>query len=208
MQTNDSVLLLSHPIWQALSVRDIAGPGPFTVFIPHTNVLNNDQRVSKKAVSFQMEISSWARFKFLCFLLQVRGWLAKGVMAQILRYHMVGCASLLHRDLTTLTNVTSLHGDPIQISYVQVTWWRRGKGLNRLGSFSLFQKWNVSLPSLMHKNKCSIKKGQKSVHVAKMCSTYLPCWYWSCVNRALRVPLPFNSGVWFHCFPCLSCLLR
>uniref|UniRef100_A0A8C2SSE2 Stabilin 2 n=1 Tax=Coturnix japonica TaxID=93934 RepID=A0A8C2SSE2_COTJA len=49
----------------------------------------------------------------------VRGWLAKGVMAQILRYHMVGCASLLYNDLTTLTNVTSLHGDPIQISYAQ-----------------------------------------------------------------------------------------
>ncbi|POI35713.1 hypothetical protein CIB84_000535 [Bambusicola thoracicus] len=78
---------------EALSIRDIAGPGPFTVFVPHKNVLNNDQRV--------------------------RGWLAKGVLAQILRYHMVGCASLLHSDLTTLTNVTSLHGDPIQISYVQ-----------------------------------------------------------------------------------------
>uniref|UniRef100_A0A8C9EHP5 Stabilin 2 n=1 Tax=Pavo cristatus TaxID=9049 RepID=A0A8C9EHP5_PAVCR len=77
--------------------KDIAGPGPFTVFVPHTNVLNSDQRVSKK----------------------VRGWLAKGVMAQILRYHMVGCASLLHSDLTTLTNVTSLHGDRIQISYAQ-----------------------------------------------------------------------------------------
>ncbi|XP_042746083.1 stabilin-2 [Lagopus leucura] len=78
---------------EALSIRDTAGPGPFTVFIPHTKVLNSDQRV--------------------------RGWLAKGVMAQILRYHIVGCASLLYSDLTTLTNITSLQGDAIQISYVQ-----------------------------------------------------------------------------------------
>uniref|UniRef100_A0A803XTH5 Stabilin 2 n=1 Tax=Meleagris gallopavo TaxID=9103 RepID=A0A803XTH5_MELGA len=77
----------------ALSIRDTADPGPFTVFVPHTKVLNSDQRV--------------------------RGWLAKGVMAQILRYHIVGCASLLHSDLTTVTNITSLHGDPIQISYAQ-----------------------------------------------------------------------------------------
>lgn len=156
--TNDSVLLLSHPIWQALSIRDTAGPGPFTVFVPHTKVLNSDQRVSKKAVSFQMQPPCSAASQFLCILLQVRGWLAKGVMAQILRYHIVGCASLLYSDLTTLTNITSLQGDAIQISYVQVTWWRRGMGLNRLGSFSLFQKWNVSLPSPMHENKCSIKK--------------------------------------------------
>uniref|UniRef100_A0A8C2STS6 Stabilin 2 n=1 Tax=Coturnix japonica TaxID=93934 RepID=A0A8C2STS6_COTJA len=67
------------------------------------------------------------RVKYCTYLLdiadpvsnKVRGWLAKGVMAQILRYHMVGCASLLYNDLTTLTNVTSLHGDPIQISYAQ-----------------------------------------------------------------------------------------
>ena len=55
------------------------------------------------------------------FLLQVKDWTAKGVMAQVLRYHMVGCASLLYSDLTTITNITSLHGDPIHISYSQVT---------------------------------------------------------------------------------------
>uniref|UniRef100_A0A8B9P306 Stabilin 2 n=1 Tax=Apteryx owenii TaxID=8824 RepID=A0A8B9P306_APTOW len=49
----------------------------------------------------------------------VKDWLARGTMAQILRYHMVGCASLLYNDLTTIASITSLHGDPIQISYSQ-----------------------------------------------------------------------------------------
>uniref|UniRef100_A0A8B9FQA7 Stabilin 2 n=1 Tax=Amazona collaria TaxID=241587 RepID=A0A8B9FQA7_9PSIT len=76
--------------------KDIAGPGPFTLFVPRTDVLNSDPRVSKK------------------------DWIVKGVMAQILRYHMVGCASLLYNDLTRITNITSLHGDPIHISYSQL----------------------------------------------------------------------------------------
>uniref|UniRef100_A0A8B9D5B9 Stabilin 2 n=1 Tax=Anser cygnoides TaxID=8845 RepID=A0A8B9D5B9_ANSCY len=50
---------------------------------------------------------------------KVRDWLAKGEMAQILRYHMVGCASLLYSNLKTVRNVTSLHGDQIQITYSQ-----------------------------------------------------------------------------------------
>ncbi|KFP52029.1 Stabilin-2, partial [Cathartes aura] len=78
---------------EALSIRDIAGPGPFTLFVPRTDILNSDPRV--------------------------KDWTAKGVMAQVLRYHMVGCASLLYSDLTTITNITSLHGDPIHISYSQ-----------------------------------------------------------------------------------------
>ncbi|NXG74562.1 STAB2 protein, partial [Baryphthengus martii] len=78
---------------EALSIRDLAGPGPFTLFVPHTGVLNSDVRI--------------------------KDWIAKGVMAQVLRYHMVGCASLLYSDLTAITNITSLHGDPIHISYSQ-----------------------------------------------------------------------------------------
>ncbi|GAB0176919.1 stabilin-2 [Grus japonensis] len=50
---------------------------------------------------------------------QVKYWIAKGVMPQVLRYHMVGCASLLYNDLTAITNVTSLQGDPIHIGYSQ-----------------------------------------------------------------------------------------
>uniref|UniRef100_A0A8C3TSH7 Stabilin 2 n=1 Tax=Catharus ustulatus TaxID=91951 RepID=A0A8C3TSH7_CATUS len=77
----------------ALSVRDISGPGPFTLFVPHTDILNSDPRV--------------------------KDWIAKGVMAQVLRYHMVGCASLLYKDLTAITNITSLQGEQIHISYSQ-----------------------------------------------------------------------------------------
>uniref|UniRef100_A0A663LQ53 Stabilin 2 n=1 Tax=Athene cunicularia TaxID=194338 RepID=A0A663LQ53_ATHCN len=84
---------LSLIFLQALSIRDIAGPGPFTLFVPHTDVLNNDPRV--------------------------KDWIAKGMMAQVLRYHMVSCASLLYSDLTTITNITSLQGDPIHISSSQ-----------------------------------------------------------------------------------------
>uniref|UniRef100_A0A8C0ZCR6 Stabilin 2 n=1 Tax=Cyanistes caeruleus TaxID=156563 RepID=A0A8C0ZCR6_CYACU len=51
--------------------------------------------------------------------LQVKEWIAKGVMAQVLRHHMVGCANLLYKDLTAISNITSLHGDPIHISYSQ-----------------------------------------------------------------------------------------
>ncbi|NXV43294.1 STAB2 protein, partial [Uria aalge] len=78
---------------ETFSIRDIAGPGPFTLFVPRTDVLNSDPRV--------------------------KNWIARGLMAQVLRYHMVGCASLMYNDLTTINNVTSLHGDPIHISYSQ-----------------------------------------------------------------------------------------
>uniref|UniRef100_A0A8C3R7U3 Stabilin 2 n=1 Tax=Cyanoderma ruficeps TaxID=181631 RepID=A0A8C3R7U3_9PASS len=77
----------------ALSIRDISGPGPFTLFVPHSDVLNSDP--------------------------QVKDWIAKGVMPQVLRYHMVGCANLLYNDLKATTNITSLHGDLIHISYSQ-----------------------------------------------------------------------------------------
>ncbi|NWZ21601.1 STAB2 protein, partial [Asarcornis scutulata] len=104
---------------EALSIKDIAGPGPFTLFVPHTDVLNSNPQVSKKAGSFQIETPCSAASQLLCSLLQVRDWLAKGEMAQILRYHMVGCASLLYSNLKTVRNVTSLHGDQIQITYSQ-----------------------------------------------------------------------------------------
>ncbi|KAM9276323.1 stabilin-2 [Cariama cristata] len=78
---------------EAFSITDIAGPGPFTLFVPHTDVLNSDPRV--------------------------KDWVAKGVMAQVLRYHMVGCASLLYNDLIKIINITSLHGDLLHISYSQ-----------------------------------------------------------------------------------------
>lgn len=73
------------------------------------------------ATSFLLQMPLSAASQLLHFPLQVKDWIAKGVMAQVLRYHMVGCANLLYKDLTAITNVTSLHGDLIHISYSQVT---------------------------------------------------------------------------------------
>ncbi|EMP23972.1 Stabilin-2 [Chelonia mydas] len=80
-------------IYQALALKDIAGSGPFTVFAPNTEAFNSEPKI--------------------------KDWILNGVMPQILRYHMVGCAGLLYNDLTTITNVTSLQGDPIQVTFSQ-----------------------------------------------------------------------------------------
>ncbi|XP_073179767.1 stabilin-2 [Lepidochelys kempii] len=78
---------------KALALKDIAGSGPFTVFAPNTEAFNSEPKI--------------------------KDWIVNGVMPQILRYHMVGCAGLLYNDLTTITNVTSLQGDPIQVTFSQ-----------------------------------------------------------------------------------------
>uniref|UniRef100_A0A8D0G4I7 Stabilin 2 n=1 Tax=Sphenodon punctatus TaxID=8508 RepID=A0A8D0G4I7_SPHPU len=80
-------------IFQSLAVGDIAGSGPYTVFIPNTEAFNSEPKT--------------------------KAWTANGVMPQILRYHMVGCAGLLYNDLTSLTNVTTLQGNPIRITVSQ-----------------------------------------------------------------------------------------
>uniref|UniRef100_A0A8U7M4K0 Stabilin 2 n=1 Tax=Corvus moneduloides TaxID=1196302 RepID=A0A8U7M4K0_CORMO len=77
--------------------------------------------VGELAMSFLLQMPLSAASQLLHFPLQVNDWVAKGVMAQVLRYHMVGCASLLYKDLTAITNITSLHGDLIHISYSQNT---------------------------------------------------------------------------------------
>uniref|UniRef100_A0A8C3XJ35 Stabilin 2 n=1 Tax=Chelydra serpentina TaxID=8475 RepID=A0A8C3XJ35_CHESE len=78
---------------KALALKDVAGSGPFTVFAPNTEAFNSEPKI--------------------------KDWIVNGVMPQILRYHMVGCAGLLYNDLTTITNVTSLQGDPIQVTFSQ-----------------------------------------------------------------------------------------
>uniref|UniRef100_A0A674K483 Stabilin 2 n=1 Tax=Terrapene triunguis TaxID=2587831 RepID=A0A674K483_9SAUR len=78
---------------KALALKDIAGSGPFTVFAPSKEAFNSEPKIKE--------------------------WIVNGVMPQILRYHVVGCAGLLYNDLTTITNVTSLQGDPIQVTFSQ-----------------------------------------------------------------------------------------
>uniref|UniRef100_A0A8D0G926 Stabilin 2 n=1 Tax=Sphenodon punctatus TaxID=8508 RepID=A0A8D0G926_SPHPU len=89
----DPQTLKFHFHLQSLAVGDIAGSGPYTVFIPNTEAFNSEPKT--------------------------KAWTANGVMPQILRYHMVGCAGLLYNDLTSLTNVTTLQGNPIRITVSQ-----------------------------------------------------------------------------------------
>lgn len=105
-------------------------------------------------MSFLLQMHCPAASQPLHSPLQVKEWIAKGVMPQVLRYHMVGCANLLYNDLTAITNITSLHGDLIHISYSQVT--KHGEtGAEQYNSLLPFTFLKTSMvPSpLMHKNK-------------------------------------------------------
>ncbi|XP_020660055.3 stabilin-2 [Pogona vitticeps] len=83
------------------AVRDIAGSGPFTVFAP-------------------------SREAFLAEL-KVNDWFSKGIMPQILRYHMVSCTGLLYNDLTSDKTVTTLHGEQLTITFAQNSVFLNGK---------------------------------------------------------------------------------
>ncbi|XP_066561323.1 stabilin-2 isoform X2 [Amia ocellicauda] len=76
------------------SVRDLKGDGPFTVFAPNSEAFRN------------ANLSRWYR---------------KGVMPQILRYHIVSCRALQPTDLTVARNVTTLQGDTITLTYSEDT---------------------------------------------------------------------------------------
>ncbi|XP_028673278.2 stabilin-2 [Erpetoichthys calabaricus] len=74
-------------------VKDLSGEGPFTVFIPTADAFRTS--------------------------LLVKQWAAKGLLSQVLRYHIVGCMQLDISDLITPINITTLQGEMIQISYSQ-----------------------------------------------------------------------------------------
>ncbi|KAH0616983.1 hypothetical protein JD844_028519 [Phrynosoma platyrhinos] len=74
-------------------VRDMATTGPFTVFAPSMEAFLTE--------------------------LKVNDWFSKGVMPQILRYHIVSCAGLLYNDLTSDKTVTTLQGDQLKITFTQ-----------------------------------------------------------------------------------------
>lgn len=78
---------------QEHSVRDLAGPGPFTVFAPLSAVFDED--------------------------LRLKAWDQQRLMPQVLRYHVVACHELLLENLKLTPNVTSLQGEPIVISVSQ-----------------------------------------------------------------------------------------
>ncbi|XP_053156108.1 stabilin-1 [Hemicordylus capensis] len=76
---------------QAHNVIEIKGSGSYTVFVPHVNSLQND-------TSTYLE------------------WRKKGLIKDLLRYHMVSCLSLQSDDLESLDSITALSGHTIRIS--------------------------------------------------------------------------------------------
>ncbi|XP_053319635.1 stabilin-2 [Spea bombifrons] len=75
---------------QANSLNDLIGPGPFTVFVPSTDTLKKDPRT--------------------------KDWTAKGMIDQVLLYHIVHCAQLTKDDLKAMSTATSLQGEPLRIT--------------------------------------------------------------------------------------------
>ncbi|XP_063164794.1 stabilin-2 [Candoia aspera] len=82
-------------------VRDVSGSGPFTVFVPTNEALLAE--------------------------LKVGDWVSKGVMPQILRYHIISCTGLLYNDLTSDKTVITLQGDPLKTTFAQNTVFLNGK---------------------------------------------------------------------------------
>ncbi|XP_053114317.1 stabilin-2 isoform X2 [Hemicordylus capensis] len=82
-------------------VRDILGVGPFTVFAPSTQAMLNESKMNS--------------------------WYAKGVLPQILRYHVVSCTGLLYNDLILGKTVTTLQGEQLKITFSQNSVFLNGK---------------------------------------------------------------------------------
>ncbi|GAB1295460.1 Stabilin-2 [Apodemus speciosus] len=80
---------------QEHAVRELAGPGPFTVFAPSSDSFNREPRI--------------------------KDWDEQGLMSQVLRYHVVACQQLLLENLKVITSATTLQGEPVSISVSQDT---------------------------------------------------------------------------------------
>ncbi|KAH0516419.1 Stabilin-2 [Microtus ochrogaster] len=78
---------------QEHAVRELAGPGPFTVFAPSSASFDQESRI--------------------------KDWDAQGLMSQVLRYHVVACQQLLLENLKVTTSAVTLQGEPISISVSQ-----------------------------------------------------------------------------------------
>uniref|UniRef100_A0A452G9R1 Stabilin-2 n=1 Tax=Capra hircus TaxID=9925 RepID=A0A452G9R1_CAPHI len=80
-------------IHQEHSVRDLIGPGPFTVLAPLSAAFDEES--------------------------QIKDWDKGGLMPQILRYHVIACHQLLLENLKLTPNATSLQGESLVISVSQ-----------------------------------------------------------------------------------------
>ncbi|XP_017560296.1 stabilin-1 isoform X1 [Pygocentrus nattereri] len=71
-------------------VRDLFGKGPFTVFVPHTDYVVNDTQIEK--------------------------WVNKSCVADLLRYHIVGCEELSESELKSVSRVVAASGHVLRFS--------------------------------------------------------------------------------------------
>ncbi|XP_061085042.1 stabilin-2 [Conger conger] len=74
-------------------VQELNGMGPFTVFAPPGPLFSEN----------------WSQ------------WRAKGLVSDIMRYHVVSCRTLLPADLTKPRNLTTLQGEALSITYSEDT---------------------------------------------------------------------------------------
>ncbi|KAM4748832.1 stabilin-2 [Rhinophrynus dorsalis] len=78
---------------QTNQLNELGRPGPFTAFVPNANAFKNDPRIKE--------------------------WTAKGIMDQVLLYHIVSCVQLTKDDLTTMSTVSTLQGEALKITSSQ-----------------------------------------------------------------------------------------
>ncbi|KAM3915643.1 stabilin-1 [Leptodactylus fuscus] len=71
-------------------IADLSGVGPFTVFVPHSQILDNGTTITE--------------------------WMRNNSIKQILRYHLVICQTLIIDELQKKSSITSLSGDVIRLS--------------------------------------------------------------------------------------------
>ncbi|OBS70293.1 hypothetical protein A6R68_01160, partial [Neotoma lepida] len=104
------------------AVQELAGPGPFTVFVPSSASFSQEPRM--------------------------KDWDQQGLMSQVLRYHMVACQELLLENLKVTTNAVTLQGEPISISVSQDTVYINNKAkvlssdiISTNGVIHIIDKW-------------------------------------------------------------------
>ncbi|XP_075015285.1 stabilin-1 isoform X2 [Calonectris borealis] len=74
----------------AENIKELSGAGPFTLFVPQTDFIGNTTTFEE--------------------------WRSRGLLRDLLRYHMVVCQKLLSSDLEAQESLTSLSGHKIKIT--------------------------------------------------------------------------------------------
>ncbi|XP_072438182.1 stabilin-1 isoform X1 [Chiloscyllium punctatum] len=84
---------LFYKYLQANGIKELNGKGPFTVFVPRPDTLTQDNTMEE--------------------------WKTRGLIGDLLRYHIVGCGKLLYDDLRKHSSLIALSGNAIRISWKQ-----------------------------------------------------------------------------------------